>query len=97
MAGYLQSTMATRSLLWLSAVYYDYTYSLPLVLPTLYAYLIFIITTSVLLSLHYLLSLPILLSAIHMYSMTMTTYSCYVSLVFDVAIPSLLLLPSHMS
>ena len=60
---YLQSNMATCSLLCLPIVYYDYTYSLPSVLPIgfymqllYYINLVFIITTSVLLSLLYLLS-----------------------------------------
>ena len=58
------------------------------------AYLIFIITTSVLLSLHYILKLTYAivcstytwlytLSGLYM---TIPTYGCYVSLVFDVAI-----------
>ena len=54
--GYLQSTVATCSVLRLPVVYYDYTYSLPSVLPRLlysailyYVNLVFIITTPVLL------------------------------------------------
>ena len=57
--GYLQSIVATRSLLWIPVVYYDYTYGLLSVLHRLlyatifyYVNLVFIITTSVLLSLY---------------------------------------------
>ena len=76
--GYLKSTMATCSLLiatwsllWQPVVYYGYTYSLSSVLSSLlysatllYLYLVFIITASVLLCLHYLVNLPMLLSAL---------------------------------
>ena len=100
--------MPTNSLLWLPVVYFGYTCSQTmavcsvLYVATLLFQPVFIITISVLLSLHYILSLPIcycLLSlciAVYLY-MTMPAYGCYVSLVFDLAIPSFLSLPSHMS
>ena len=89
--------MATCSLLWLPAVYYDYTYSLPSVQPRIlytailyYVNLVFIIPTSVLLSLYLPMQLFVLkfncIPCLVYTSMTMPIYGCYVSLVFDVAI-----------
>ena len=85
---YMYSTMATCSLLWLPVVYCVYlqsTMTIPItslqccqVFCTqllYYAYLVFIITASVLLSLHYLLNLPVLLSAL-------LTHSCIPCLVY---------------
>ena len=80
--GYLQSTMVTCSLLRLPVVYCGYTHSLLSVLPRLlyaaihyYVSVVFITTTSVLLSLYYLHSLPMLLSAL-------LTHSCIPCLVY---------------
>ena len=73
--------MVTYNLLRLPVVYYDYAYSLLSVPPIVfytqllyYAYLIFIITTFVLLILHYLLSLPMLLSGLLMHNVYLVWY-----------------------
>ena len=86
--GYLLPAMATCSLLWVPVVYYGYLWStkaIPiaslqccLVFCTqllYYAYLVFIITASMLRSLHCLLSLPMLLSGL-------LTHSCIPCLVY---------------